>query len=90
MFKEFCLGCLVVGSSLISKKEKLAEMVTRCHSVSLVVTRCTTRCTIRCHSLSLLIPRVVTRCTTRQSFYGLWTQELDAGPWTLDAEDAGS
>ena len=56
-FKEFSLGCLVVGSSLIWKKEKLAEMVTRCHSLSFVVTRCTTRC----HSLSF----VVTRCTTR-------------------------
>ena len=32
-------------------------MVTRCHSLSLVVIRCTTRC----HSLSC----VVTRCTTR-------------------------
>ena len=53
-FKEFSLGCLVVGSSLIWKKEKLAEMVTRCHSLSFVVTRCTTRC----HSLSF----VVTRC----------------------------
>ena len=57
MFKEFSLGCLVVGSSLIWKKEKLTEMVTLCHSLSLVVIRCTTRC----HSLSF----VVTRCTTR-------------------------
>ena len=79
MFKGFSLGCLVVGSSLIWKKEKLAEMVTRCHSLSFVVTRCTTRChslsfvvtrcTTRCHSLSLVVPLVVTRCTTRLSFY---------------------
>ena len=54
MFKEFSLECLVVGSSLIGKKENLAEMVTLCHSFSFVVTRCTTCC----HSLSL----VVTRC----------------------------
>ena len=70
-FKEFSLGCLVVGSSLIWKKEKLAEMVTRCHSLSFVVPLVVTRChslslvvplvVIRCHSLSF----VVTRCTTR-------------------------
>ena len=52
-FNEFSLGCLVVGSSLIGKKEKLVEMVTRCHSLSLVVTCCTTRC----HSLSLVVIR---------------------------------
>ena len=76
MFKEFSLGCLVVASSLIWKKEKLAEMVTRCHSlyyalslvVPLVVIRChslsfvVTRCTTRCHSLSFVVPLVVTRC----------------------------
>ena len=33
MFKEFSLGCLVVGS--YSKKEKLAEIATRCHSMLL-------------------------------------------------------
>ena len=58
MFEEFSLGCLVVDSSLIWKKEKLAEMVTRhslYHSLSFV--------------LPLLIPLVVTRCTTRLSFY---------------------
>ena len=55
-FKEFSLGCLVVGSSLTWKK-KIAEMVTRCHSLSLVVTLChllslvVTRCTTRCHSM---------------------------------------
>ena len=56
-FKEFSSECLVEASSLIWKKEKLAETVTRCHSLyhslSLVL--------IRCHSLSF----VVTRCTTR-------------------------
>ena len=60
-FKEFSLGCLVVDSSLIRKKEKLAEMVTRvirCHSLSLVVNRCTSRCTVCCHSLSLDVPLV--------------------------------
>ena len=57
-FKEFPLESLVVDSSLIRKKEELAEMATRCHSsyhsyslvVSLVV--------IRCHSLSLDVPLV--------------------------------
>ena len=56
----------------------LSLFVTDFHSLSFVVTRCTTRCrslsllslvvplvVIRCHSLSL----VVTRCTTRLSFY---------------------
>ena len=73
-FKEFSLGCLVVASSLIwKKKEKLAEMVTRCYSLPLVVTLChslsffVTRCTTRCHSLytrchSLYHPLVVIRC----------------------------
>ena len=63
-FKEFSLGCLVSGSSLIWKeKRKLAEMVTRCHSSSLVVTlyHLLSLIIIRCHSL----PFVVTRCTTR-------------------------
>ena len=65
-FKEFSLGWLVVGSFLIWKKEKLAEMATRCihchslyHSLSFLVTLChtlsfvVTRCTTRCYSLSL-------------------------------------
>ena len=47
MFKV--LGCIVVGSSLILKKGKLAKMTTwgviHCHLLSLPV--------IRCHSLSL-------------------------------------
>ena len=42
--------------------------VTHCHLLSLVVTRCITRCHslsfvfILCHSLSLVVPVVVTRC----------------------------
>ena len=72
MFKEFSLEYLVLGSSLIWKKEKLAKMVTRCHSLSfvvpLVVTRChslsfvVTRCTTRCHSLYHLLSLVVICC----------------------------
>ena len=67
-FKEFSLGCLVVGSSLIWEKEKLVKMVTPCHSLPFVVTRCT----IRCHSLSLVAPLIATRCHsmyTHLSFY---------------------
>ena len=41
--KGFSLGCLVVDSSLIWKKEELAEMATRCHLLSFVVTWCVTR-----------------------------------------------
>ena len=33
MFKEFSLGCSVIGSVVIQKK-KLAEIATRCHSMS--------------------------------------------------------
>ena len=54
MFKEFSLRCLVVGSSLIGKKEKLAEMVTHCHSLSFVVIRCHSLY----HSLSLDLPLI--------------------------------
>ena len=53
--------------------------VTRCHSLSFVVTRCTTRCHLLHHSLSFVITRcithchslsfVVTQCTSRLSFY---------------------
>ena len=50
-FKEFSLGCLVVGSSLIWEKEKLVKMVTRCHSLSLIVPLVV----IPCHSLSLFV-----------------------------------
>ena len=56
-FKEFSLRCLVAGS--------LAEMVTLCYSLSLVVPLVVIPClslsffVIRCHSLSF----VVTRCT---------------------------
>ena len=57
-FKEFPLESLVVDSSLIRKKRRISRnghslslvvplvltcCVTRCHSLSLVVTRCTTR-----------------------------------------------
>ena len=77
--KKFSLGCLVVGSSFIWKKEKLAGMVTRWHSLSLVVPlavilyRSLSFFFIRCHSLSLVVIRslyhslsfVVIRCTTR-------------------------
>ena len=74
MFKEFFLGCLVVGSSLVWKKEKLAEMVTRCHSVS--------------HSLSLVVPLVVplvvTPCTTRLSFYKRSNKYTNHNLWTLN------
>ena len=34
MFKEFSLGCSEVGSALIQKKEKLAEIAARCHTMS--------------------------------------------------------
>ena len=77
--KKFSLGCLVVGSSFIWKKEKLAGMVTRWHSLSLVVPlvvilyHSLSFFFIRCHSLSLVVIRslyhslsfVVIRCTTR-------------------------
>ena len=67
---------LVVGSSLIWKKKKLAEMVTRyhslslvvplvvirCHSMSLVVICCTTHCHSLYHSLSFVVPLVIIRC----------------------------
>ena len=62
-FKEFSLGCLVAGSSLIWKKRKISRdgyslsfLITRCHSLSFVITRC--------HSLSLAVLIVVTSCTT--------------------------
>ena len=77
-FKNFSLGCLVVGSSFIWKKRKISW---NGHSLTFVVTRCTTRChslslfatlchslslvVIRCHSLyhsSLVVPLVVIRC----------------------------
>ena len=45
-FKELSFGCLVVGSSLIFFffKKKSAEMVTHCHSLSLVVPLVVTQC----------------------------------------------
>ena len=48
-FKEFFLGCLVVRSSLMGKKEKLAEMTSCYDPFSLVVLLVV----ICCHSLSL-------------------------------------
>ena len=59
-FKEFSLGCLVVGHSLIWKKGKISR---NGHSLSFVVTRCTTRwnslslVVTLCHSLSLVVIR---------------------------------
>ena len=67
-FKEFSVGCLVVGSSLIWKKKReisrnghslsffVPLIVIRCHSLSLFV--------ICCHSLYHSLSFVVTRCTT--------------------------
>ena len=60
------------SSSRVLSGILLAEMVTRCHSLSFVVTRCTTRChslspvVICCHSLHhsllLVVPLVLIRC----------------------------
>ena len=67
-FKEFSLGCLVADSSLLRKKKNLLKwplVITRYHSLPLVVTRCITRCHSLCHFLSLLVPSLsfaVTRC----------------------------
>ena len=71
-YQRVSLGCIVVGSSLSRKKGRLAKMttllchsllflVTCCHSISLGVSRCITRCQQLYHSLSF----VVTCCTTR-------------------------
>ena len=38
---------------------------TRCHSLSIVITRCTTRCDLLYYSLSLVVPLNVNRCATR-------------------------
>ena len=57
-FKEFSLGCSVVDSSLIRKKEELAEIATRCNSLSFVVPLVVTHCTTHCHSLPLDVPLV--------------------------------
>ena len=76
-FKEFSLGCLLVGSSLIWKKEKLAKKATCCttrfHLLSLVVIRCL----LSYHSLSLIVPLVVARCTTCLSFYKRSLMEVE-------------
>ena len=74
MFKDFSLGCTVTGSSLIRKKGELSKMTTRCHSLSIVVTRSlllslvASRCTTCCISLYHSLSFVVTRCITC-SFY---------------------
>ena len=74
MFKEFSLGDIVLGSSLIQKKRETSQndhslslVVIHCYSFSFVVICCHTLSfvVIRCHSLSLVVPLVVTRCTTR-------------------------
>ena len=57
-FKVFSLGCLVVGSSLIRRKRKLAKVTTCCHSLSPVFTCCNTRC----HLLLITVIRCTTRC----------------------------
>ena len=49
--------CLLVRSAFFRKKEKLAEIATRCHWLSLVVPLAV----IRCHSLSLVVTRYITR-----------------------------
>ena len=74
-FKEFSLGRLVVGSSLIKKNEQLPKWslvltrcTTSCHSLSLVVTlyHSLSLVAIRCHSLyhslSLVVPPALIRC----------------------------
>ena len=48
----------MVDFYLIRKKEELAEMATRCHSLSLVVIPCPSLY----QSLSLVVPLVVIRC----------------------------
>ena len=64
---------------LFEKKEKLAEMITRCHSLddslSLIVIYCHSLyhslsfIVTRCHSLYHWLSLAVTRCTTRLPFY---------------------
>ena len=54
-FKEFSLGCLVVGSSLIWKKRKISRDG---HSFSFVVTRCTTRLSFYKRSLREILGNV--------------------------------
>ena len=81
-FKEFSLGCLVVGSSLIWKKKRkishyghllsfvVTHCTTPCHSLSFAVTLCHlfSLVLICCHSLYHSLSLVVTWCTTRLSF----------------------
>ena len=51
------LNSLALGSCVIRKNGTLAEIITHCHSLTLVV--------IHSHLLSLVVRFVVTRCTTR-------------------------
>ena len=72
--KEFALGCIVVGSSIIRNKGKLVKMTTRCQLLPFVVTHYHSLPVVvtHCDSLSLVVPLVVTRCTTRcDSLYHL-------------------
>ena len=75
-FKEFSLGWLVVGSSLIWKKRKinrngcsLSLVVIRCHYLYHLLSLVVPLVTIRCHSFYHSLSLVITRCTTRLSFY---------------------
>ena len=67
-FKEFSLGCLVVGSFLIWKKRKISR---NGHSLSFVVPlvdilyHSLSLFVASCHSLPFVVPLVVTCCTTR-------------------------
>ena len=40
-FEGSFLGCLVIGSCFIPKKESLADMIIRFHLLSIIATRCT-------------------------------------------------
>ena len=74
MYCTIFIRCTTAATRCHSLPFVVTCFITR-HSLSFVVTRCTTRChslyhslslvNIRCHSLSL----VVTGCTTRLSFY---------------------
>ena len=71
VFIRFNTGCYS-PSLIVIHSHSLSINVIGCHllyhSLSLVVTRCTTHCHC-CNSLSHSLSFVVTRCTTRLSFY---------------------
>ena len=73
-FKEFSLECLVIGSSLIRKKEywlKLLAVIRyhlMYHSWSLVM--------IRCHSLAFVVPFIAIRCYSLSSIVTPFTTRL--------------